>query len=152
MSSDRGCGAPLTSEIFSRQGNPLWTYISYDPCPTRKVELPLWLWSMFIELYTYHLYGLIAIANISQYSNDLNDLSEYWDQWKFRMKLPVFNWQQKSGKCHRVTEDAGWLHKGMGGHNIEELCVKQLSWRREPSTKYFSLWCLPFEVSSSYIV
>lgn len=116
MTADAELLLPL--KYFCVQCNPLWSYISYDPYPTRKVELPFWLWSMFIESYTYHLYGLIAIANIFHYSNDLNNLSEYWDQWKFRMKLPVFNWQWKSGKCHRVTEDADWLHQGMGGHNV----------------------------------
>ena len=67
--------------------------------------------------FTYHLYGLIAVANIFQYSNDRNYLSEYWDQWKFGMDFSL-SAIDSSGLAN-VTSSFDWLREGMGGHNIE---------------------------------
>lgn len=66
---------------------------------------------------TYHMYGLIGVADYYLYSNDLSYLQGKWDAWKLGLKFSL-SFIDDSGMMN-VTSSADWLRSGMGGHNIE---------------------------------
>lgn len=67
--------------------------------------------------FTYHLYGLIGVANVYQWSGDKSYLTEKWSAWQSGMEWAAQ--QIDSTGLANITESADWLRYGMGGHNVE---------------------------------
>ncbi|KAI8995346.1 bacterial alpha-L-rhamnosidase domain protein [Trametes punicea] len=72
---------------------------------------------MGLVSFTYHLYGLIGVANFYLYSGDKVFLDGKWPAWKLGIEWAVQ--QIDSTGLANVTAPNDWLRYGMGGHNIE---------------------------------